>query len=145
MPQSLYRSNRGNRRLCVRRDEPHPAARSDGSGKGVNVALAARALGHEAACVGLLNENGGAMVEERLKAAGVACGFAKAKGEVRTNLKVFDRSSQRITEINESGKIPEEAQLRQLEALVDRYAAWADVMVFTGSLPPGLRRSIMRA
>ena len=113
-------------------------ARSDGSGKGVNVALAARALGHEAACVGLLNENGGAMVEERLKAAGVDCGFAKAKGEVRTNLKVFDRSSQRITEINESGKVPEEAQLRQLEALVDRYASWADVMVFTGSLPPGL-------
>ncbi len=112
-------------------------SRADGSGKGVNVALCARALGFEAACTGFLGEDNG-LIETRLQNAGVDFRFARTKGAVRTNLKLFDRSTQRITEINESGVSPEKEQLRELEGLVEEYAHVSSVLVFTGSLPPGM-------
>lgn len=114
------------------------SSRSDGSGKGVNIALCARTLGHAAACLGFLYEENGAMIEKRLREAGADCAFAWAPGQVRTNLKIFDRSQSCITEVNEPGLSPSPKQLCTLERLVDEYADRSAVMVFTGSLPPGL-------
>lgn len=113
-------------------------SRSDGCGKGVNVALVAREMGMEASVIGFLFEENGKCIAERLEGAGVAEDCIWLPGAVRTNLKVFDRENARITEINEAGEsIPEEALGRMVEK-VREYAEICDTMVFTGSLPPGV-------
>ena len=78
-------------------------SREDGCGKGVNVALVARELGMESACIGYLFEENGELISERLKEAGAQEDCIWLPGRVRTNMKVFDRENSRITEINESG------------------------------------------
>ncbi len=107
------------------------------AGKGVNVALAAAALGEEAGCIGLMYREGGRLFEQRLDGAGVAHEFAWCPGAVRVNVKVFDRSKGEITELNASGAPVDVAALREVEALVSRHAAKSDFLVLTGSLPPG--------
>ena len=79
------------------------ASRSDGCGKGVNVALVAREMGMEASVIGFLFEENGRCIAERLESAGAGEDCIWLPGAVRTNLKVFDRSTARITEINEPG------------------------------------------
>lgn len=111
--------------------------RSDGSGKGVNVALAARELGLDAACIGLLPKDGAEPVLSRLGAAGCEADFVRVEGSLRVNTKVRNRRDSVITEINESGaSVSREA----LDAAVDQARRWgkrADILVMTGSLPPG--------
>ena len=92
------------------------------AGKGVNVALAAAALGEEAACIGLMYSEGARLFEERLSAAGVACDFARCEGAVRVNVKVLDEEKGEITELNASGTPATEAQLREMAALAARHA-----------------------
>lgn len=112
-------------------------SREDGCGKGVNVALVSRELGMESACIGYLFEDNGALIAQRLQAAGAAEDHIWLPGKVRTNLKIFDRENSRITEVNESGVfISEENRARMVEK-VRSYAERCDTMVFTGSLPPG--------
>ena len=120
------------------------SARSDGCGKGVNVALVAREMGMEASVLGFLFEDNGRCIAERLENAGVGEDCIWLPGAVRTNLKVFDRAQRRVTEINEPGEpIPEEALTRMVDK-VRAYAEIADTMVFTGSLPPGVPADFYR-
>ena len=120
------------------------ASRSDGCGKGVNVALVAREMGMEASVIGFLFEENGRCIAERLESAGAGEDCIWLPGAVRTNLKVFDRSTARITEINEPGEqIPEEALARMVQK-VREYAEICDTMVFTGSLPPGVPADFYR-
>ena len=112
-------------------------SREDGCGKGVNVALVARQMGMESACIGYLFEDNGALISERLKDAGAGEDCIWLPGRVRTNMKVFDRENSRITEINESGAFISEADRARMIELVRDWAGRCDTMVFTGSLPPG--------
>ena len=47
------------------------SSREDGCGKGVNVALVSKALWMESSCIGYLFNDNGALIADRLKAAGV--------------------------------------------------------------------------
>ena len=107
------------------------------AGKGMNVALAAAALGEQAACIGLMYREGGAKFEARLREGGAESDFVWCDGAVRVNVKVFDREKGEITELNSSGTPVSAAQLEQMAALTARYAQKADALVLTGSLPPG--------
>ena len=113
------------------------SSRSDGCGKGVNVALVARELGMESALIGFLFEDNGALIADRLSNAGVSEDCIWLPGQVRTNLKVFDRENARITEINEAGAFIGPEALESMAQKVRQYAEVCDTMVFTGSLPPG--------
>lgn len=118
--------------------------RLDGSGKGVNVALASVQLGMEAACVGLLAEERGALIEDRLVAGRCQAEFVPVPGAVRVNMKVLDRSTGTITEINEAGApVPPEA-VDAMVALAVRWAARSSHIVLTGSTPPGCPIDIYR-
>lgn len=113
------------------------ASREDGCGKGVNVALVARQMGMESACIGFLFEENGALIADRLRDAGAREDCIWLPGRVRTNMKVFDREKSRITEINESGAFISEADQARMVERVRQWSARCDTMVFTGSLPPG--------
>ena len=107
------------------------------AGKGVNVALAAAALGEASACIGFMYREGGALFEQRLSAGGVKSDFLWCEGAVRVNVKVFDRIKGEITELNSSGTAVTQSQLDEMIQLVAHHARQADDLVLTGSLPPG--------
>ena len=80
------------------------SSRLDYVGKGVNVALNMRALGHNSACIGCIGDDaGGDETIRRLREAGVEGEFIRVQGPVRVNMKVLDASAGQITEINEPG------------------------------------------
>ncbi len=110
--------------------------RQEAAGKGVNVALSARALGLPAFCLGLL-AGGCEELTGRLTRNGVPFDFLPAPGLIRTNLKLYDRSAGVTTEVNEPAP---EAPDALLSALADRAVEAAKrsrFLVLTGSLPTG--------
>ena len=108
-----------------------------GSGKGVNVAIAAAELGMQSECIGFLNEENGERIEDRLSAAGVRAQFVRLGGQVRTNIKLLNLSEGVVTEINEKGVSVGEGQLQDMLRLVCERAPSGGYLVLTGSLPPG--------
>lgn len=107
------------------------------AGKGVNVALAAAALGVDAECIGFMYREGSKLFEKRLMMNSAAYNFVWCEGAVRTNVKVFDQSTQTITEINEPGEPVTESDLKRMTDLVALHAENSDYLVLAGSLPPG--------
>lgn len=107
------------------------------AGKGINVALAASALGVDAECIGFMYREGSKLFEKRLMVNSTAYNFVWCEGSVRTNIKVFDRSKGEITELNESGVQVTEDDLRRMSDLVTLHAENTDYLVLAGSLPPG--------
>lgn len=110
---------------------------SDAAGKGMNVALAAARLGVSSACVGFLQKESAAPFTTKLLENGVAGDFVSCPGRVRTNIKLRDEKTGRITEINQSGRTVTDAQMKKMNALIAAHAKAGDFMVFAGSLPPG--------
>ncbi|MDD3243732.1 MAG: 1-phosphofructokinase family hexose kinase [Eubacteriales bacterium] len=110
----------------------------DGSGKGVNVALVCRALGLEAAAVGVCPWQRSELVRQRLEQADCQCAFIYNDGAVRVNTKVLDRSKGVITELNEKGVPSAADEVEKAIALAVEWAARSDFLVLTGSLPAGM-------
>jgi len=109
----------------------------DGSGKGVNVAIASQQLDIHANCIGLLYRKNGDIIHNRLTENHVGVDFHWSDGEVRTNLKIADQKNGIITEINEKGVAITDGQKMYIREKVKEYAIHSDILVFTGSLPPG--------
>ena len=107
------------------------------AGKGINVALAAAALGVDAECIGFMYREGAKLFEKRLMVNSTAYNFVWCEGSVRTNIKVFDRAKSEITEINESGVPVSDADLKRMTDLVALHAENTDYLVLSGSMPPG--------
>lgn len=112
------------------------SSHSEGAGKGIDVALAARALGLDVRCIGLL-AGGGAPITERLERNGVPYDFLAAPGAVRTNLKLCDRATGEITESNEASPGAPEALLAEAADRAVEAAKESRFLVLTGSLPAG--------
>lgn len=111
--------------------------REDGSGKGVNVALACAQLGMDAACIGFMAVHRGETVTNRLLNGGCQVDFVPTDGSVRVNTKILDQATGTVTELNESGNPVTAAQVRSLLDTTLRWATKCDYLVLTGSLPPG--------
>jgi len=120
------------------------SSHSVAAGKGVNVALAASALGMDAECIGFMYREGSKMFEKRLMMNSAAYNFVWCEGSVRTNVKVFDQSTHTITEINESGVPVGEEELQRMIELVARHADNSDYLVLSGSMPPGCPKDFYR-
>jgi len=106
------------------------------AGKGVNVALAAAALGADSECIGFMYREGGALFEKRLHDGGVHSDFVWCEGAGRVNVKVFDRTRGEITELNSSGTPVTEELLAKMTRLVQHHARKSDFLILSGSLPP---------
>lgn len=109
----------------------------DGSGKGINVALACRLLGMQAACIGFMPKLGAELMTDRLEKGGCGQEFISLPGAVRVNMKVKDLSNGILTEINQPGESVSTQQQERMCDLVHTWSKKARVMVMTGSLPPG--------
>ena len=110
----------------------------DAGGKGINVAKAARQLGCPAIALGFLAGANGRWIADALAAQGIPCDFVWVPGETRVNLKIKDSLTGTETEINEPGFQVGADHIESLMRKVEEQAGQCSVVVFSGSLPPGV-------
>ena len=112
-------------------------ARVDLGGKGINVAVVAQRLGLDVQCLGIMGENGAAELTSMMDREGLKHRFMTVPGHVRTNLKVYSMDGQGVTELNEPGTPLNNEYLDQFTEIAEKYTEDSDMVVVTGSLPPG--------
>ncbi len=105
-------------------------------GKGLNVARAARALGVPAALVAFLPGHTGRAAAALIAEEGVTLQGVPAPGELRSTAVIFEPGG-RATVLNEPGPTIDAACWVKLEGVIDDGLADHDVLVCSGSLPPG--------
>ncbi|MBR2812685.1 MAG: 1-phosphofructokinase family hexose kinase [Solobacterium sp.] len=112
-------------------------ARVDLGGNAINVAVVARRLGLDARCIGIMGENGAAALTSLMDRENLVHRFLTVPGDVRTNMKVYSLDGQGVTELNEPGTHLTENALNEFTGIVREETADSDMVVLTGSLPPG--------
>lgn len=108
-------------------------------GKGVNVSIVLKNLGHESRALGFLAGFTGDEIARQLEERGVACDFIRVKeGMSRINVKI---ASQQETEVNGMGP---DIGSGDVEALFDRLDALVagDILIISGSVPAALPQDI---
>jgi 1-phosphofructokinase len=110
----------------------------DAGGKGINVAKALQQFGCPVTALGFLAGNNGRTIAAALDAAAIPGDFVWLPGETRVNLKIKDPLSATETEVNESGPSGDACAIEALGRKIDEAAARCDLVVFSGSLPPGV-------
>ena len=112
-------------------------ARVDLGGNGINVAVVARRLGLDVQCLGIMGENGASDLTAMMDREDLKHQFLTVPGHVRTNLKVHSMDGQGVTELNEPGTPMTADALARFTELTVPATADSDIVVLTGSLPPG--------
>ncbi len=107
-------------------------------GKGINVARAVKALGRPVIATGFVGGRKGDQIVADLNGEGILCDFVRVAGESRISTAVVDPENGSITEINEQGPHIQPEELDFLSEKLDYLAKAVDVVVFAGSVPPGL-------
>ncbi|MCL2463287.1 MAG: 1-phosphofructokinase family hexose kinase [Defluviitaleaceae bacterium] len=110
----------------------------DMCGKGVNVSTVLHNLGADTVCLGFIFEQGADELTDALAAKGLRHDFVRVPGKIRTNLKIFEAETRRMTEINESGSFVPEEYIAALREKVRKYAKDSEIVVISGSAPPGV-------
>ncbi|HOV70481.1 MAG TPA: PfkB family carbohydrate kinase, partial [Clostridia bacterium] len=104
--------------------------RADASGKGINVAISSKRLGAQVTCIGFNFSDNGHLECERLQSEGIEYDFIYSPGSIRTNIKIIDRKTGVMTELNEKGEAVSADAIKQLETIVAEKAAKSSFMVF---------------
>jgi 1-phosphofructokinase family hexose kinase len=107
-------------------------------GKGINVARAVKALGRPAIATGFVGGRKGDQIVADLNGEGILCDFVRVAGESRISTAVVDSATGGITEINEQGPEIQPEELESLYDKLDYLGRAAEIVVFAGSVPPGL-------
>lgn len=112
-------------------------ARVDLGGKGINVAVVARRLGLNVQCLGIMGENGASELTTLMNKEGLQHRFMTVPGHVRTNMKVYSLDGQGVTELNEPGTPLNKEAITCFTEMAEESTLNSDMIVLTGSLPPG--------
>jgi 1-phosphofructokinase len=111
--------------------------RTDAGGKGINVAKAVKQLGGEVCALGFVAGSDGHFILDSLAASGIPADFTHVSGETRVNLKIHDPVYRTETELNEPGFQVFPEHLQAIKQKIKEYGPRCEVMIFSGSLPPG--------
>ena len=114
------------------------ASRVDAGGKGVNVSKVLVSLGEESIAAGLCGGHAGRQLLDGLEKLGIPTAFEYGTAETRTNLKITTGPGGETTDVNEPGAPVTAQQLQALEARLNALTAAGDMLVLSGSLPPGV-------
>lgn len=112
--------------------------RQRAGGKGVNVARVLRALGATPVIAGLAGGPTGTAIRAELAEAGFAEALTPIAGESRRTVAIVSEMDAEPTMFTEPGPVVSAAEWANLRARVAQAAAPADVVVLSGSLPPGV-------
>jgi 1-phosphofructokinase len=111
-------------------------SRSEPSGKGVNVALALRANGHDALAVLPIGGPAGRQMVEMLRAEGLRHVAVPIAGEIRSNISLVEPDGT-VTKINEAGPVLAAEEARTLTGAVLDCRTDVTWLAGCGSLPSG--------
>ena len=112
-------------------------ARVDLGGKGINVAVVAKRLGLDVQCIGTMGEGGAAELTGMMDREGLKHRFLTVPGHVRTNMKVCSLDGQGVTELNEPGTPLDAEAMKRFTEIAVETTRDSEMIVLTGSLPPG--------
>lgn len=115
----------------------HSARRMAG-GKANNVARVLAALGQPVIATGFAGGANGQFIQEDLHDRGVATAFVPTPVENRVCTTVIDAAGKTLTEIRERGQSLTEQDGDRFIAQFARLLERADLVIISGSLPPGL-------
>lgn len=115
----------------------------DIGGKGINVSRALKRLGLKTKAIGL-NFGHGEVIEKTLERENIPHDFIKCEGDLRRNLKIFDKSRKNTIEINEKSAFVGEEQMREFTDSFVRAVRKSQNLVLTGSLPQGISADIYK-
>ena len=111
-------------------------------GKGINVSRVVKILGEPTLATGWLGGRTAGFIKERLKKEGIASDFVSIKGESRLNLTILDPVTHSQTHLVEKGPRIFPSEIKKLEEKVGDLVRKARVVVFSGSVPPGVSENI---
>lgn len=114
------------------------SSRLDPGGKGINVARVLKSFGADVEVSGLIAGNQGKILKDYLKRDGIKNDFLDIDGETRVNLKIFDESANKTTEINETGFFVDEKTLSDFKNKFKEDVKETSIAVICGSIPPGV-------
>ncbi|MGI9281986.1 MAG: 1-phosphofructokinase [Endozoicomonas sp.] len=106
-------------------------------GKGINVARVLSDLGAEVLATGLMGEKDQWLFQEYLGQHQIDSQFVTLEGAVRSNIKLVDRSTEEVTDINFPGFHASDADLDAVLDIIRKQSCVSFVAV-CGSLPPGI-------
>lgn len=118
-------------------------------GKGINVARTIHRLGGTVTATGFVGGDNGQTIIRKLQEEGIDAAFCEVpEGESRICLSIIDESYQKATEILEPGLHVTAGQMERLKRRLQSLITPGMIVVFSGSLPPGLPmeewRSLLR-
>lgn len=112
-------------------------ARIDLGGKGINVAVVAERLGLDVQCLGIMGKDGSEELTALIGKENLKHFFQVIPGHVRTNTKIVSKTGQGVTELNEPGPVVDQEILESFFRMAQEKTSDSDMIVLTGSLPPG--------
>lgn len=113
------------------------SVRMDPGGKGINVSKTLKMLGQESSAQGILGGDTGAWIVKALRQAAIGTDFIMTEHPTRTNLKLLDCADGETTDINEPGAPATQELLSSVRERLLAGLQKEDVVIFSGSLPPG--------
>ncbi|MGM7699909.1 1-phosphofructokinase family hexose kinase [Microbacterium sp. A84] len=134
----------------IDRIEPGGAHRADtgavrAGGKGLNVARVAHAEGYAALAITTVGGATGAELRAELDASGMPHLLVPVAAATRRSIAWVDRSLGDTTIVNERGISATREEWAQFVATVFEQAAFASVVVISGSFPPGAPEGLLEA
>lgn len=117
--------------------------RTDLGGKGINVSTALNNIGVNSKCITLnFNDN---FIKNELDKRNFDYKLINVDGELRTNLKIFDTKTNKMTEVNENNSIEDkiiiENIITQIKKEIDLLSN-DDILILSGSVPNGFNLNI---
>src|SRR4051812_45542754 len=106
------------------------------SGKSINVARVAHALGEEVVAGGFVGGDSGNFIRQDLESAGIAHDFITVEPKTRTCVTAIDRSAGTATELIQESAEVEQPAWGRLRSRLGQLLGRAKVLVLSGSLTP---------
>ncbi len=136
------------RTLWVQKTKPDDSNRVEreeryAGGKGIDVSKVLTTFGVSNKALGFVGGFAGEELEGRLLNQGVSCDFVRISAETRTNIIINDASTGNQTVFSARGPQVEPYELMQMIHKVEKLEG-PDVVIISGSLPPGVSPEIYR-
>lgn len=130
--------------FCIDKVNRISKSRLDAAGKGINVSKVVRELGGRTKTFAFLGGSSGDFIRSELERERISLVDVEIDGETRTNIKIVDPKTQAYTDINDSGSAVNSTQMDLFEKKLLNYVTSQSVVVFTGSVPPGISKDIYK-
>ena len=110
-------------------------------GKGINVSEVLTELKIKNKALGIIGGNNGRKISSMLENKEIKSDFIWSEFETRQNLKIKEKSTNRETEINETGRVSKE-NIKDFLITFDKIIEKNKTFVLSGSLPDGVEKNI---